>query len=397
MSKFLKFFLIIGLIFIVIFLLAKFVKIPIHLKSGQNISNTNISVKPIGSVNFNNVVETLENTENYVYAGLLLDPFGKSNEFSIVDVFNPSNPYVVSGIRFGNSVNSIKVIDSYAYLGLSSGGGGNPDFLIIDISTPSTPKIVGQLRLGVFIDSMVISGRYAYVGVRSASDKQNEIMIVDISNPTNPTVVSKFWYKDIYNSIAITSINIINNYAYVTLAPSNETNNNFLILDISNPTTPKIISSNRLVDFPIPIGGIKFSGNYAYIGLQSKLIDTGNKNIKKVIPANNFIVADVSNPAVPKIVKEIKLGSDDLGVRSLYMDGNYIYVGSTHGDDPKYKYQDFIVVNITNPLDPVVAKYIEVGNAVINSISANNGYIYLGTIGREDNMIILNKKDFINN
>lgn len=348
----------------------------------------NIKIKPIGDVDFNYSVQALDVKGNYVYAGLLLDPFFRSNygEFSIIDISNPSKPFVVGSIRIGNSVGSLKIKGNYAYIALSSGRGDIPDFLVIDISTPSKPKIVAQLNLGVFIDSMAISDSYVYLGVRGIGEKQNEIVIVDISNPLNPTIASKIWYSDIYNSIAIKSIIIVNNYAYVTLSSSNS---NFLILDISDsPDSIKVINSLKLVEFPI--SDIKISGNFAYITLGRGYLpsDIDNGELKTIYPDNNFIVVDISNPLNPKIIKEIKVGADEIVLEVLYIDGNYIYAASDRGDDFRYKYQDLFVIDISNPLNPIQIKNLEIGDTIINSILVDKNYIYLGT---SKDFILFNK------
>ncbi|MDA3779264.1 MAG: hypothetical protein PF487_03380 [Bacteroidales bacterium] len=125
--------------------------------------------------------------------------------------------------------NDIFVKDNYAYI--ASGENG---LLIIDISNPSLPFIVKSFSTGHFARKVFVENNYAYV-----TGGLDGLDIIDISSPNNPSLVSNFSTSGLVNDISV-----INNYVYVANGEEG-----LLILDISNPASPYEIASCQTEGF----------------------------------------------------------------------------------------------------------------------------------------------------
>jgi hypothetical protein len=129
----------------------------------------------------------LSNNYAYVAGGL------SSDQLQVIDISNPSSlasssivaTYKIpaSGAGAGNS---IFYKNGYVYLGLVASGGG--EFNIIDVHNPQSPGLVGSYSVGNTINSIYIEGSYAYI----ASPNAKNLIVLDISNPSAPTLVGSY-------------------------------------------------------------------------------------------------------------------------------------------------------------------------------------------------------------
>lgn len=161
----------------------------------------------------------------------------------IIDVSDVTNPVEV-GAYYLDPLFSMDIQFPYAYLPTSLG-----KLYVIDISDPTNLEKVGVYQSENSIEKVVVSGQYAYViGIDSQS--QNFVEIVDISDPTNPI-------RESSTSVdAAMGMAIKEKYMFIT-------NGDLQIFDVSNPTSPTLISSYETPNIADPI---KVEGNYAYIG-----------------------------------------------------------------------------------------------------------------------------------
>jgi len=184
----------------------------------------------------------------------------------------------------------------------------------------------------------------------TATSTDHTLFIFDISNPVSPV------YKgSIDNSTTtvkgINAVKVAGNYAYIASARNIAvTDPNFgqlQIFDISNPAVPILRSS-----FPVPgvngssgqgIGkSIFYKNGYVYLGLSK----TGSGPEFNIIDVHKF-------PEVPPTL----IGSYSVrrGVESIYVRGNYAYLGTD--DDGR----ELTVLDIHNSQAPVFAGYFSMG------------------------------------
>ncbi len=221
----------------------------------------------------------------------------------------------LSQLPVGSSVKGVCVDSGYLYIAASS------KFVIADISRPSSPVIVSTLSSGG--SDVLIKGNYAYL--LSPGDG---VEVIDISNKAAPRLV---------RTIGLAGRNmpwrgtINGNYLYVGL----ETDNRLDILDISIPSTPRLVGSyspNNGINY---VSGVAVKNGYAYI--------TEYHNGVRVI--------DVTNPAKPyEVMNKLGINANDIKIL-----GNYAYVS--------VRYEGFEIFDITNPRNPVlVGKATDAGS-----------------------------------
>lgn len=92
--------------------------------------------------------------------------------------------------HFGGIIEAVEVTGNYAYVGQGQ------ELLILDITNPSSPVSVGKIMTRGLVGDIKVSGNYAYVG-----DSDNGFLIVDISNPSFPSskdvmpdLLTGFWF-----------------------------------------------------------------------------------------------------------------------------------------------------------------------------------------------------------
>ncbi|MDD9867866.1 MAG: hypothetical protein OXU73_00850 [Candidatus Campbellbacteria bacterium] len=170
---------------------------------------------------------------------------------------------------------------------------------------------------------IAISGNHAYV-----FNRNNTLSIINISNATSPTVVS---------SPSITGLNrpygiaIKGNYAYVV----NRKGNTLSILNLSNATSPTVVGNPiSITGFSNP-QGIAIKGNYAYVVNRS---------------GNTLSIINISNATSPTAVSSPSI----TGFNSPYgiaIKGNYAYVTNINNT--------LSILNLSNAISPTV-----VGNPI---------------------------------
>jgi hypothetical protein len=206
------------------------------------------------SLNLVGVWDRLSNASAIAIAGNYAYAVGETLE--IIDISNPAQPVYQSNydITYGNAVNvgDIKIVGNYAYV-----AGGSQGLKILDISNPTTPilKFTGYTNYGAS-NSVEVVGNYAYVTVAQYSGSYSSgLIILDISDPTTP--ILQGYYNTSYGSGSGSDVKVVGNYAYVC-----DFGAGLKILDISNPTTPTLISSSSTSSYA---GEVEIVGNYAYI------------------------------------------------------------------------------------------------------------------------------------
>jgi hypothetical protein len=171
-----------------------------------------------------------------------------SQGLQILDISNPSTPIHISSfstfVGFGSG---IELGGNYAYLFQP-----NRALMILDISNSTSVKLTGSFPTG-YADHLIIRGRYVYLLGGGA----NPFRILDVYTPNMPLLIGSY-------SIPFgRAMALRENSAYIANGYSLE------IVDISNPSTPRHISSYTLTMNP---NGIAMHGSNAYISCDLGLL-----------------------------------------------------------------------------------------------------------------------------
>ena len=99
----------------------------------------------------------------------------------VVDVSNPESPRPIGTTKAGGYATDVHVRDSFAYLAANQGG-----LRIFDVSKPEAPREVGHLdKLGTTF-GITTSGKYAYAVSLEENNGDGRLWIIDVSDPTTP-------------------------------------------------------------------------------------------------------------------------------------------------------------------------------------------------------------------
>ena len=322
--------------------------------SATTLTADKANVRLLGSYNTTDRANSIAISGKYAY--IISDPYGTGYTkpyLEIVDISNPFSPKItgscVPGFSIEGSVyaHDIDVYGKYAYI-TSFGYSDGPDYpeylFIVDISNPSAPKVVNVINPYYDIRDVAISGNYAYVASGVG------LLIWDLTNPVIPRQVSSYDIAGSLNKVAVEG-----NYAYVA-------GDGFSILDITNPSSPKLVAyvDEWAEDFAI-------SGNYAYL-FDARF--TGGANFDYFTAMID--VVDISNPSAPKIVNGLSF--DDICDESYISDvagsGNSAYIADL--------YNGLFIMDIGNLLNSTLSVSCSsyyVGSATDIEISDN--YLYV--------------------
>ncbi|MDD9867718.1 MAG: hypothetical protein OXU73_00020, partial [Candidatus Campbellbacteria bacterium] len=205
---------------------------------------------------------------------------------------------------------------------------------------------------------IAIRGNYAYV-----VNRNDTLSIINISNPTSPTVVSS---PSITGFDRPYGIAIKGNYAYVV----NRRGNTLSILNLTNATSPTAVSSPSITGFSNP-QGIAIRGSYAYVV---------NRR------SNTLSILNLSNATSPTVVSSPSIA----GFNSPYgiaIRGNYAYVTNINNT--------LSILNLTNATSPTVVSSPSI--AGFNrphgiAVKEGSGYAYVVNRG-SDRLSIINISD----
>ena len=161
----------------------------------------------------------------------------------IIDVSNPRNATIIGSCDIGRAVR-VYVSGNHAYI-----VDGRSRLQIIDISNPSNPRMIWSCNTPGYAEEAVVLGDYAYVAAGSSG-----LQVIDVSNPNNATIIGScdtLGYAE--------RVHISGNYVYVIVWGLEF--QWLQIIDVSNPYSPKSISSIRSEG----ARDVYVSGNHAFV------------------------------------------------------------------------------------------------------------------------------------
>jgi hypothetical protein len=248
-------------------------------------------------------------------SGNLLGISHAGGGFSLYDVTRPGYPFRLGNYdtpdTLGGIGNGISARGDYVYMACGSDG-----LRVMDVSDPSNPREAGISQERSLSRGLAVSGKYAY-GLDSQS-----LRIFDISSPRSPMRVADLHLpcpeppcnRSDYSGIAVRMP-----YAYVSGTNLSTRRATLMVIDISDPFEPSIVSSYVCAYKAVHLGTLALSGNYVYFGVED--YSQGDEDRRF-----GFRVIDVSDPRNPR---EVYIGiSNILASYSAHVivRGNYAYL-----------------------------------------------------------------------
>ncbi len=275
----------------------------------------------------NAVAVATSSAGNYAYVAT--DSSTNINQLQIIDVTDPSAPFVkstfpaFSGSGMGKGVGtSIFYKDGYVYEGLTTGASG-PEFNIIDVSNPALAVWKGGYAIGKNVNAIIVKDGYAYL---STNDTGKELVILNVTNPASPTLVgiynatpdvTNFGYGRALYTVGDT---LYLGRSYIANAPE------FSILNTTNTASPALIATKDVgpnVSNPFSLNGIVVRDSLAFL-----LLGSGTKGGSLQI-INATSTATVVSTTFPG-------GGTGVGGTALDCEGNYLYAASVDSSGEGY-------------------------------------------------------------
>jgi len=218
-----------------------------------------------------------------------------SGQLTTLDISIPNVPVQIGSIALSAGANDVKVVGRYAYIVTF-----NALLHVIDVSNPANMTLVGTGGPGggpIEFNGIDILGKTAYVVSQDAFG--GHLWVLDISDPTNPTISGS---PIEVNSGQPWQIAISGHFAYITL---NQTNS-LAVMDLSG-FSPTLLTT--LTGLGINPNGIAIAGRYAYVACSNNT-------------TNEFDIIDISMPTAPVKVRTL---SAQIGAMSVVVNGPWVY------------------------------------------------------------------------
>lgn len=255
------------------------------------------------------------------YAYIVNNLFG----MHILDVSNPAAITKIADYKCGGEIGTIRISDKRAYFGEYLAGG----ITILDISTPSFPKKIGYLYTGAYIYTFgVYKDSYLYFDYSSSEIDPARIGfgVADIRDPANPVIV----YRE---DREIGVCNVFDDYLIASSG----------LYSLQDPIKPQKLSNLA--------GGGSYlkNGNYIYYA-----------EYRRASQPNNFKIFDITNPSSPKLISQLTIAGDDSMIsRDMKLVGDKLYIGSSAAPDAV----NITEIDISNPSSPkIVGEYKNLGS-----------------------------------
>lgn len=254
-------------------------------------------------------------------------------------------PGIISKLALTSGGDKIQVQDNYAYITSDTGG----KFHIIDVTSSTSPQLLSTLLLTGDLSNLYVSGDYAYV---VSDDNAKELQVINVTNKSSPTLAGTYNAPGTQDAMGVY---VVGTKLYMTR--QNGGQDEFAVLDISNPTNPSLLGSMNL-------GATAFepivSGNYAYIAS-----DNNTEELQ---------IINISNPASLTMAGTLNLSLKEQNRSSaITISGNTLYLGQG---------KDLYIIDVTSVANPIEKSDTSVAD-YFNDVSINLGkkgrYLFVAT------------------
>jgi hypothetical protein len=295
----------------------------------------------------------------------------------IVDISNPSAPYLVSTLEIEGRAANITVAGDIAFISHADDG-----VYLVNIANPAAPYQLS--RFGTVSDprKVAVSGHYAYV-----TQIDYGLQVIDFLIPTSPSLAGSFEgvgspngtdYKDIilYGSYAF-----IADYAYNVSYDSG----GFQVLSVANPANPELVYihdlhllHNLTLDGTTLYVSTQTTGVYSFdVSYPPAPVLVGHNDesefVSEMAVYNDYLITcgrnceiyDVSDPSAMSIVSDNPLMST---VATVFVSDNFAYIG--------HRYSGLTIVDVNDPTNPqVVANYTTAGRTYTAQVYGHLAYV----------------------
>lgn len=233
-------------------------------------------------------------------------------QLQIIHISDPANPRLiynfkvpgVSGTGAQGVGKSLYYRAGYLYLGLTKTASG-PEFAIVDVHNPTLPIARGTFSVGRTVNAIWVNGYYAYL--TTDDNTSNELMVLDISNPNAPTLAAGAPYNPPGFGYG-TGLAGVGDTLYFGKS-FNGGSPEFSILDISHPLLP----------MPAPLGTHISGFSIVDVLVRDYLafLLSGNTNTLRIL--------NVTNPSSLSVAANVTLPGTGM---AMDCEGAHLYIGS---------------------------------------------------------------------
>lgn len=261
------------------------------------------------------------------------------------------------GYDFTNAVavTSNDVLYGDRTLGLNSVTFSDPMRLTLSSTTIDPFHSVFNLNGYDVFYGLIMAGNVAVLSVNSAClgmciGDRRELRLYDISMRSNPTLLS---------TLAIPADYVVaeNNLLYLTRGNSVTNTNNLVIVDISKPSTPVVLSTTLVSD----AGPLTKNSNMLYIS-QIDYYEANSEKYKKIQ------VIDISDPSAPTVDAPPSGYAYNLTYSPIIVKGAIVYYLDSYGLN---------VVDMADKNNPVLVKTISLSNSGAKSFAEYNNKLHI--------------------
>ncbi len=209
------------------------------------------------------------------------------------------------------TITDIEARHNILYITADSATKSKNDFYIIDASDTKHPKILLQIDTGPGLEALALHDNYAYVANASVN---GQLQIIDVSDTNHPILKKTYKLPGVYSDSGSVGNSIYYHQGFVYLGLKKSSAPELHVIDVSDPLNPKEVGQ---WEANTTIHSIIANNNIVYIA---------SPDDAELILLDSH---DLSN--INKISSWNAPGSSGNG-KSLYQDGQTIYLGRTLGN-----------------------------------------------------------------
>jgi len=249
---------------------------------------TNLSsIVSLASVSLNSNAYDIVLSGNYAYVATA----DQQNELKTIDITTPSSPSLIDqdNLVGPKDAYSIDVDGDRLYIGQEKNN--NQEFHIFNIQNPADPVFMSSLEINANVFDIHVVGGVAYLAL---SNGGNSLLVLDVADPYNIQQLASFSVTPENNGRALAYLD-----QRLYFASSQSSNAEFKIIDVSNPSSPSVISG---AEIGANLRGIDIFDIYAFV--------TSDKENEE------FKVINMEDIYAPYFDTSLDLGADGNGVFS---------------------------------------------------------------------------------
>ena len=256
------------------------------------------------------------------------------------------------------------------------GNGNGPisleDIYTYDVTDPANPSaVLGKINTGKGINAIATNGEYIFALQNDSTNQLQVIRIFDtsknVSDPAyyTPKVIATSSLQNVGGANPEgRSIAYYNNRLYIGTWNNNvpATSPEFLIYNVTNPTSPSFLGSNNLGH---SVNSIVVKDSYAYLATTDNV--------------GELTVMNISTSTSPSVAGRYDLPSSTNDAEELAVLGNRAYLGLNRATGGA---SEFLVINITAPTIPVLIAGVNLGlknNTKVTGVDVHDNYAFIGT------------------